>query len=152
MENIGDKIKSIVVTRAGSAVLGTLAVAAITYFAIIGSGALVLNREDVGEDYTSITRFDVALGYTNFTKYRGDLKQDQVFQTRIFGQTIIILDGGIYGKNDGLTDRIEITCPAIGGVTGTLTREEHYSSRFKSEFDKADRILAETKRRFGKDF
>ena len=143
MKNIGKKIK-IIITVVG--ILGAF------YLSQLGFNNLFYNREHVDGTYHSVTRPDSAFGHTELSRYHnGNYRNDEVYQFRFLGPSRVMTDGGMYGENDGLVDRIHIMGSRFGGVTGVLTREENYDI-FKDEFDRADRVLAETKERFAKYF
>jgi hypothetical protein len=126
----------------GIAIIGGILGA--TYGLQFGINHLTSNFEYVDKDYHSVTRADGAFSSTRFDRYDdGNNKIDGVFQFRLFGSTKLMDDYG----SDGSVDRIHIVCPEFGGIAGVLKRENDYK-KFKDEFDKADRILAETKERF----
>jgi hypothetical protein len=142
-ENIGKKIKRIAIV---GGILGAF------YASQIGFNNLLYNREYISGNYHSVTKPDKAFGHTDFTRHHdGDYRNDEVYQFRFLGPSRVMTDGGMYGENDGLVDRIHIMGLRFGGVTGVLNREENYE-RFKDEFDNADRVLAETKERFAEYF
>lgn len=144
-ENIGKKIKRIAIV---GGILGTV------YASKVGLNNLINNREYIYSNSHSVIKPDGALGYTSFSIYQdGDYREDQVYQDRpcFLGPDLKMSDGGTYGEPDGLVDEIYIEGRMFSGVNGVLTREKNYS-RFKSEFDKADRVLAESKERFAEYF
>jgi len=139
IKNIGKKIKIIVIV---GGILGAL------YLSQLGFNNFFHNTEHVEGTYHSVTRPDGAFGHTELRRsHNGNYRNDEVYQFRFLGPSRVMTDGGIYGENDGLVDRIHIMGPRFGGITGVLTREENYEI-FKEEFDRADRVLAETKERF----
>lgn len=114
---------------------------------------LVYNAEYVSENYHSISKPDgLFMNHTDFRKFQsGNYMSDEVYQSRFLTPSRVITDGGMWGEYDGLVDRIYIRGPRIGGVTGVLTRKTNYE-KHKDEFDNADKILIETKKRFEKYF
>ena len=118
----------------------------------IGVNNFVSNREYINGAYHSVTRADGYKGCTELIMYHnGDYKEDRVIQHKCIGPSKYIYDGGLDGQNDGLVDRIYIPGSAFTSFTGELTREHDYV-RFKKEFDDADKLLADTKKRFEKYF
>jgi hypothetical protein len=121
-----------------------------SYDLLAGFNNLRFNYEEIGEDYYSITRADGILGKTSFIKRYGNFKGNTACQYRLNG-SISVVDRGIFQEPDGLVDYIWVESKMLGGITSRLNREEDYDL-FKDEFDKADKFLANTKKRFAKHF
>jgi hypothetical protein len=94
------------------------------------------DREVIGENYYSISRGDGFFGYTQLI--RGNLYEEVHKSGLLESETIT--DNG----KDGIVD--EITIYNIGLIR-EVTREKSYE-QYKKEFDEADKILADTKKRF----
>jgi len=109
------------------------------------------NKEYINGDFHSVSKIDKT-NFIEFTQYDSEnFKENEVRQYCFFGPSKFITDGGVYGKNDGLVDKIYITGSMFGKTSGTLIRKENYE-KFKNEFDQADKLLAETKEKFSEYF
>jgi len=138
LKDIGKKIKRIAFIGG----LGAFYVTCPIFF-----NNLINNREYINSNYHSITKADGALSITELNTSRdGDWRMDKVVKYSFMRPSRTMIDGGSDGKNDGLVDKIYITGSRLNG---TLIREKNYE-KFKDEFDKADKILAETKEKFAK--
>ena len=108
----------------------------ISYCATFGFNKLLNDREYIGESYYSISRADGLFSYTELS--RSNL-YDEVTKTDFFdGKTITD------NNRDGIVDKLKIRKI---GLTREVTREKDYE-QYKKEFDEADKILANTKKRF----
>lgn len=129
------------------AVICVVAAAAyLTYYCV--NRYMLSNREQIGDNYHSITMADNVFDKTTFRRqYNNDNPLDEVYQKRLFKPSKKIHDGGEYGKYDGLVDRIDYVESLFNKKSGSLKREKHYE-RYKAEFDDADNELKEAKERF----
>ena len=117
------------------------AVLGVGYLSLLGQNNLFNNKEYTEEDYHYLSRADgIWTGYTELGKESFGWGE-KVYQFRPFGKSIHMFDGGIYGKCDGLVDKITIKDQEY------LTRNEDYETH-QEEFDEADKILVDTKERF----
>jgi len=123
-------------------------VAAGLYIMNLGSNILQWhNKEHIDGNYHSVSKSDGAFGHTRYVRYyNGDYKMDEVWQSRFLRTSRFIRDGGLEGENDGLVDEIHIM--GIGAKTKALLHRDKDYDANREEFDKADRLLAETKERF----
>lgn len=112
----------------------------VVYLGSLGFNNLLNNREDIDAACHSVTKPDGAFG---FTTYIEDYRNDRIYQSRWFSFKTMT-DGYPYGKQDGLVDKISIKTLE---KSSTFYRNSDYELH-KKRFDKADKLLAETKKRF----
>lgn len=153
MKNIIKDIKRINIKRT----LIKAGIVVVCYASLVGLNNLVSNDKRWSiHDYDSVTRADGAFGFTELRReYDGEVSRwgliptkYVVYHDRFPGLSRRMSDGGwLYGKPDGLVDIIEISGPRFGDFEVVLTREKD-GIRHYEEFDRADRVLGETKERF----
>jgi hypothetical protein len=123
-----------------------------SYVSMLGLNAWAHTRNYVDGNFHTAEKPDGAFDCTEYTEYHdGDYQNDKVFQFKFFGPTRVLTDGSMYGVHDGKVDNIHIINHWPFGISGTLKREENYD-QYKAEFDAADKLLAETQKRFEKEF
>jgi len=123
------------------------------YFGILFPYMLLTNEKTIKDSGYSIEKLSLSFTNTEFERYS---HKDAVFKSHPFKSDVHLVDGGSFGERDGLVDYLYISgSHEIKGSnfelkTGLLYRNKDYKE-FKEEFDKADRLLAETKERFAED-
>lgn len=125
--------------------------AATVYLTLLGMNHFIHNTEYRSRNRHTVTRAEGAFGSTEFTR-DFDYEIDEVQQSGL-GSYKAFLDGRPFGEHDGKVDIIQIIQESwnpfsSGAQKNILSRYIDYW-RFPEEFDKADRLLAETKERFG---
>jgi len=127
-------------------------VGGIYYLTALIGNHIIQDDNYSGGNYHSVSRADGAFQKTELTVYTNcDYKEDEVYHFKLFGSTCFINDGGLHNKNDGLVDKLYFPGSIFSRLSGEYTREHDYN-RLKKEFDKADKLLAKTKKRFSKYF
>jgi len=133
----------------GSFVAGGIVI----YFGLVGINKSTENSEVIDTKYHSISEAIGPFNHIELIRFTpDDIKVDEVHQYKFLGTSVTISDGFPYGAYDGLVDRISPSKSSISNnVTMVLYRDKDYQTH-KSEFDKADKLLADTKKRFADHF
>jgi len=122
------------------------------YLFLIGTNHLFFNREYYSDDralHSVSEPVNTFYPWSHIQLSRfvsdGKIYSDRVYVFNFLSDSEFYTDGGGDGKYDGLVDRIHVI--SHFGDDLWIKRSEHFE-QFRSKFEEADKILADTKERF----